>query len=345
MGLPPAARGFAMVYHALFDNLLAPLFYFFFAVFPTRSPVERRVPWLKWFSLVVALFLSPPGVLAGHPGGRHVILLSFLYGLIVLGFVSLIGNAFTAPTPEERRKIRVILWGTLVGVVPAMSVLCLNDLFHVRVPPWVFAVMVVLLWLFPLSFAYAVAKHRVLEIPVLLKRSARYLLVQRGFVILLSLLSVGVTLAFALSFARYLVPMTRSSHPRRHRLGDGFRHPLAVDRNAGTSERGGKDRSSVFPPCLRRAHDLGGPDRKDPHRYRQKGSGSPTRTPLETGAPTELHSRFTLRPPTISSPPASGNVPPEIQIISVRRHLADDPRPDLARRFRVPPPGRFPRRT
>jgi serine phosphatase RsbU (regulator of sigma subunit) len=40
-------------------------------------------------------------------------------------------------------------------------------------------------FVWPLSFAYAVVKHRVLEIPVLLKRSARYLLVQRGFTILL----------------------------------------------------------------------------------------------------------------------------------------------------------------
>ena len=52
--------------------------------------------------------------------------------------------------------------------------------------------MTVLLWLFPLSFAYAVVKHRVLEIPVLLRRSARYLLVQRGFVILLAMLRTVV---------------------------------------------------------------------------------------------------------------------------------------------------------
>ena len=58
------------------------------------------------------------------------------------------------------------------------------------------AFLALLLWLFPLSFAYAVVKHRVLEIPVLLRRSARYLLVQRGFIILLIAFSVGVTLRF-----------------------------------------------------------------------------------------------------------------------------------------------------
>ena len=75
-------------------------------------------------------------------------------------------------------------------------------------PPWLRAIRTLLLFVFPLSFAYAVAVHRVLEIPVLLRRSARYLLVQRGFTFLLSLVSIGLTLLFAMSFARYLQPVS-----------------------------------------------------------------------------------------------------------------------------------------
>jgi hypothetical protein len=41
-------------------------------------------------------------------------------------------------------------------------------------------VLVLVVFLYPLSFAYAVVKHRVLELPVLLRRSARYVLVQRA---------------------------------------------------------------------------------------------------------------------------------------------------------------------
>ena len=149
-------------------------------------------------------------------------MLFFLYGLLALGFVSLIWNAFSAPTPEARRKIRVILWGTLVGVVPATLVLGANDFFGFHAPPLLVVALVVLLWLFPLSFAYAVVKHRVLEIPVLLRRSARYLLVQRGFTILLSLLSVGVVWIFALSFAHYLKPLTEAALPGGIALGTAF---------------------------------------------------------------------------------------------------------------------------
>ena len=66
-------------------------------------------------------------------------------------------------------------------------------------------------FIFPLSFAYAVVRHRVLEIPVLLQRSARYLLVQRGFTILLAFLSASLTLLFAGGFERYLGPVVANA--------------------------------------------------------------------------------------------------------------------------------------
>jgi serine phosphatase RsbU (regulator of sigma subunit) len=61
--------------------------------------------------------------------------------------------------------------------------------------------MVGMMFIFPLSFAYAVVKHRVLEIPVLLRRSARYLLVRRGLAVLVVLLAVVANAAFTLSFS------------------------------------------------------------------------------------------------------------------------------------------------
>jgi sigma-B regulation protein RsbU (phosphoserine phosphatase) len=222
IGLNPGLQSFALAYRGIFDTLVAPLFYFFFAVFPTRSPIDRAVPWLKWISLVIGACVAAPMILTAPTGPRIVVVLIFLYGLMGLGSLSLIANAFSATTPEARRKVRVILWGTLVGVVPATLVLGARDFFRVGELLWVDAAIVVLLWVFPLSFAYAVVKHRVLEIPVLLRRSARYLLVQRGFTILLSLFSITVTWMFALSFARYLEPLTEAAVPGAIALGTGF---------------------------------------------------------------------------------------------------------------------------
>lgn len=51
--LPAPLRPFVSNYHALFNNLFAPLFYFFCAVFPSPSPLERRAPLLKWVAVAV----------------------------------------------------------------------------------------------------------------------------------------------------------------------------------------------------------------------------------------------------------------------------------------------------
>jgi len=101
---------------------------------------------------------------------------------------------------EARRKTRVIVWGTVAGVLPFMALnaaalFMRRDLYYF--PFWVWAPSVLAVLLMPLSFAYAIIKHRVLEIPLLLRLGARYLLVQRGFTVLLVLAGAAVTLLFA----------------------------------------------------------------------------------------------------------------------------------------------------
>ena len=51
LGVPPSLRPLAIMYKTILNNMVPPLFYFFFAIFPTQSPLDRRVPWLKWLTL------------------------------------------------------------------------------------------------------------------------------------------------------------------------------------------------------------------------------------------------------------------------------------------------------
>ena len=59
---PVNLRFFLLAYRTLLGSILTGLFYFFFAVFPTRSPIDRKVPWLKWVLLLgcLCLGLGPP---------------------------------------------------------------------------------------------------------------------------------------------------------------------------------------------------------------------------------------------------------------------------------------------
>ena len=237
----PALRPYALAFKVVFGGLSGALFYYFFAVFPVSSPLDRRVPSLKWVLLVPIAALALPLAFWAFSAGSSQPLLKVAgrvvgidplaavwpvgLGIYGLGLVSLVWNALGAPTAEARRKTRVILWGTLLGLTP---ILVLHAAASYVGKPfyafafWVWAPTVLALLLLPVSFGYAVVKYRVLEIPVLLKRSARYLLVQRGFVLLELLLGVGVTLAFVVVFSRFFQAHSQTAIPFGLLLGVGF---------------------------------------------------------------------------------------------------------------------------
>ena len=100
--------------------------------------------------------------------------------------VSLVLNAFGPP--DVRRKTRVILFGMLVGLLPIIALQIARRASSAcrrsELPVMFWVLSILALFAIPLSLGYAVVKHRAMEIPVLLRRSARYLLVRRGLVTL-----------------------------------------------------------------------------------------------------------------------------------------------------------------
>jgi sigma-B regulation protein RsbU (phosphoserine phosphatase) len=207
-------RDSAEVFHAVFAGMLPAMVYLFFAVFPEKSPLERRVPWLKWVAIlfgisqVVRLWVEPASQmiratrLSGQFGSlyAHYLRLTIAYIFMGLGFLSLFLTSMNRQgSTEARRKARVLLWGTLLGILPDVLKLVAADFWGFHAPFWLDTLTVLMVVVYPLSFAYAIVKYRVLEIPALLRRSARYVLVQRGFFVLL-LLGALVAIFF---FSRY----------------------------------------------------------------------------------------------------------------------------------------------
>jgi sigma-B regulation protein RsbU (phosphoserine phosphatase) len=230
----PGLRPFTRVYQGTLISLFAPLFLFFFAVFPARSSLDRRVPWLKWTALAASLAVAAASVRTGtlqlppplpHLLGQRMAdqaAVWWLLAMLTLGMVSLATTFFDAPDAEARRKARVIFWGTAVALTPNVVLVAASTLFGYREPDWLTALRAVFAFLLPLSLAYAVVKHRVLDVPVLLRRSARYLLVQRGFTIVLALVSIGATLAFSLWLAPILAPFVDIAQPLGVAAGAAF---------------------------------------------------------------------------------------------------------------------------
>jgi phosphoserine phosphatase RsbU/P len=222
---PIGLQTLLLAYRTFTGSLLAGLFYFFFAVFPQRSPIDRKVPWLKWAFLAANVVLGYGGVHHGDqqtlpplaavvPGNVAQVAREVIgYGAMLLGGLSLLLNVVHASNPAERRKLKVVLWGTMIGVPPIVALYALADNFHFNPPYWVSFACVFLMLLFPLSFAYAVVKHRVMDIPVLLRRSARYFVVERGFVFLILAISVGLTLWFGQVFSRHFSAGSKAAIP------------------------------------------------------------------------------------------------------------------------------------
>jgi serine phosphatase RsbU (regulator of sigma subunit) len=224
---PAWLRAVFVSFEGVFWAISPGLFNYFFAVFPNRSPLDRRLPWLKWLLLIVlAAFVAPIsywiakagfvpvmvilkwlGDRAASVGGpwRLVILFPLLaLGSLLLGLASLVSNGLRPVSSEARRKIRVMMWGTVAGTLP---VIVIGVPYLTGPPPqyplWVFLVAGFMACLIPASLGYAVVKHRVLDIPVLLKRSVRYLLVKRGFAVFLVFLFACANALFTLSYLHF----------------------------------------------------------------------------------------------------------------------------------------------
>ncbi len=228
---PAALREVCYFFAIIMKALLPGLFYFFFAVFPTRSPIDRKLPWLKWALLALGAVLGWGAIQKGEfeplpfvaaLASLQVVSLTrtcIAYGTVILGIISLLLNAFSVTSVEDRRKLKVMLWGTLVSIVPAICIGIPYDVLHVETPFWLVFTRAVFLFILPLSFAYAVVKHRVMDIPVLLRRSARYFLVERGFAILILIFSVAITLWFGQAFSRRFSSGSKAAIPIGATLG------------------------------------------------------------------------------------------------------------------------------
>ena len=236
--LSPPLRRFMLTYMILLYIFTPATFYWFFATFPSSSPIDRRVPWLKYVLALASLVCALPfAVLALITGSSYTALRLgsglfnrvwlpassiYMFCAFGLGMMSLLLNRLKAPTANDRRKIQVMLWGVVASMLPFMitgAIALVQHKVYYSYPFWFFAIPILALALLPISFAYAVVKHRALEIPVLLKRSARYFLVQRGFLLLILLAGIAATLLLARGLERYFPERNPMAVPAGAALG------------------------------------------------------------------------------------------------------------------------------
>jgi sigma-B regulation protein RsbU (phosphoserine phosphatase) len=204
-----------------------PLVLHLFLVFPQRSPLLRRWPRLTtWLYLPLLVVLPIFGIgrlpiqwaqpilswqalrWAWKPG------LNYLAMLIVLAylFTALLCLWLSYRTADivGRRRLRVMMWGSLLGFGSLFLVVVMEftgaEQSLKTVWDWLQISTIFTLPLVPLSFAYAIVRHRVIPISLMIRRSVRYLLVSRGSVLLEGLIVALVVMALLSLLFKYLRP-------------------------------------------------------------------------------------------------------------------------------------------
>ncbi|MFY9610829.1 MAG: SpoIIE family protein phosphatase [Blastocatellia bacterium] len=200
---------------------LWPVFLHFFQVFPEPSALIRRAPRLEAYLYLPHMLLIFPyftmlNLLAAfapdrsvyfrvaYPGlGQVSLAVATLY--IAAGLLSLLVN-YRQAGMASRRRMRVVVAGSIAGFLPMFVAIGLSGVFDLRrnnprLAQWLVIVALFSFPLFPLSFVYAIVRHQVIPVRLILRRSVRYLLVSRGFIIIQALVVFAV-LSFLLTGTR-----------------------------------------------------------------------------------------------------------------------------------------------
>ncbi|MFB3903542.1 MAG: SpoIIE family protein phosphatase [Acidobacteriota bacterium] len=194
---PPILRDIGLFYTTALNTFLSYYFLTFFLVFPSPSAIDRRFPRLKqvalWVSVCLFLISVAYAFLMAHDLAAYSRLAGLLprYGgmiglftllMLLVGLASLTANTIKADNKDEKRRMVILLAGTLVGLVPLAAFVICIQVRGLAAPSWWMLVLVgCTVGVFPLSFIYVVLRHRVLGIRLILHRGLSYAFVSRGF--------------------------------------------------------------------------------------------------------------------------------------------------------------------
>jgi serine phosphatase RsbU (regulator of sigma subunit) len=131
-------------------------------------------------------------------------MLVILCGYAIAAVVAIIIN-YRRCDRVERRRIKLMLVGALIGLSSVVPAAIIHDLIYsdlISRSGFISIAFGALRIIFLACFVYAVLRQKVFEIPVLLRRSGRYLLVQRGYLFVLAIGGVLITAAFARVLSR-----------------------------------------------------------------------------------------------------------------------------------------------
>jgi serine/threonine-protein kinase len=215
--LPLALQGLLWI-PQLSRFVLEGIFVSFFLLFPRRlvnrpwvwaviwTPVLATLPWrVAAFDAVVHPGRAVPGWILQVGFARTIVYLLAGIVILLLSYRRLLD-------PNERRRARVVMLGTAVSVVSSI-VLVWFDSFYGRnlkgaaVP---FLILVPMNSVFYFAWAYAILRHRILDVSVIIRQGLRYALARGAVLGILPALGAVLVIDLALNSQEPLAAIMRS---------------------------------------------------------------------------------------------------------------------------------------
>ncbi len=167
---------------------VGPLLFTFFAVFPRRMLSSATLSLLLvpgliavvWHLYVGVVLMQPLGPATGVPEWTawvFAVEVAYAFGAVVIA----LRRSDRADSVTDRRRARVLLVGTMIGVAAGAAAIARywrnpwDDIFATRT----LTVLSLAFLAVPASFAYAILRHRLFDVSLIVRQGLRYALARR----------------------------------------------------------------------------------------------------------------------------------------------------------------------
>ncbi|MCP4633635.1 MAG: hypothetical protein GY855_11970 [candidate division Zixibacteria bacterium] len=191
--------------------LMPAFFLHFFFIFPRRKNIFKKYKFLIYivYSIPPLLYLEytfhqifglgiPIELMGINLNNWIVIGIYMTMGIVLLGHTRI-----TTLDTIEKRQIRIMFWGTILGVLPFIT-LGVGSVLIFRTTDYVFISTIPLI-LVPLSFAYSIFRHQLFEVEFIIRKG-----------LVNTILTAGILIAYILIvevIGYYLEPVLGNEKP------------------------------------------------------------------------------------------------------------------------------------
>ena len=190
----PAWLPLRLFWHLGIQFLVPAALFLLGLLFPERSRLDKALPWLKWLVIALTGAIVIAGFVSEYNAWYDLSLLprvdtidrlvdpiyvwsSLLY--VGLYWVLLFDQLRAASSPDARRRLQVLLAGSVVGLGSILVIFGLLPYLGIADPNdnrWLLFLVLVLMLFFPLTLAYVVIVQRAMDVRILLRMGSKYLL-------------------------------------------------------------------------------------------------------------------------------------------------------------------------